>query len=354
MVGSRVEVAGELPGDLGRAAVGDQRVDQCIAAATAEVILTPAQPAQVAGVVDQAEIRARTLARPRARARPGSVSSTTLCSGASSGPGPSTARASAGVLGRDEIRDGARRRGPWPGRAPSGPGRPAPGGRAGRPRPRAHPRSGRASGTAGRTAGWPRGDPRPRQAGTGRGGAAARGRYEPRHQSSAWSFHMFTMLVASVSVVVASRSSSAWTRSPAGELPSHSAPKPSRSMPDGDLRRHQARTAPDPESAQSPRVPSYGHMLVTVRRGGEGGAAGSPSPAAGWCPARRCCRRARPGRRPAAAGPARAGCGTSGAAGPACPACCWRWRPGRSARAGSTWPLTSAQMLVWSNTRWDT
>jgi hypothetical protein len=39
---------------------------------------------------------------------------------------------------------------------------------------------------------------------------------------------MFTMLVARVSVVVASRSSSAWARSPAGDEPSHSAPKPSR------------------------------------------------------------------------------------------------------------------------------
>ena len=42
MVGSRVEVAGELRGDLGRAAVGDQRVDQRIAAGPAEVILAPA------------------------------------------------------------------------------------------------------------------------------------------------------------------------------------------------------------------------------------------------------------------------------------------------------------------------
>jgi hypothetical protein len=42
---------------------------------------------------------------------------------------------------------------------------------------------------------------------------------------------MFTMLVARVSVVVAPRSSPAWARSPAGDEPSHSAPKPSRSMP---------------------------------------------------------------------------------------------------------------------------
>ncbi len=64
----------------------------------------------------------------------------------------------------------------WPGRALWGPGRPAPGCRAGRPRPGARPSSGRASPAAGHTAGSPPGDPRPPPAGTGRGGAAARGR----------------------------------------------------------------------------------------------------------------------------------------------------------------------------------
>ena len=88
MVGSRVEVAGELRGDLGRAAMGDQRIDQPIAAAPAEVIVGPAQPAQVAGVVDQAEMRVHPGPAERAGPVRVAVSSTTLCSGASSGPGP--------------------------------------------------------------------------------------------------------------------------------------------------------------------------------------------------------------------------------------------------------------------------
>jgi hypothetical protein len=61
---------------------------------------------------------------------------------------------------------------------------------------------------------------------------------------------MFTMLVASVSVVVASRSSPAWIRFPAGDEPSHSAPKPSRSMPaaSSGVTRLALRQTPNPPS----------------------------------------------------------------------------------------------------------
>jgi hypothetical protein len=42
---------------------------------------------------------------------------------------------------------------------------------------------------------------------------------------------MFTMLVPTVRVLVASSSSSTWARSPPGELPSQSAPNPACSIP---------------------------------------------------------------------------------------------------------------------------
>ena len=68
-----------------------------------------AQPADQpqAQVEDSVRAPRRTRVRPSARARPGSVSSTTICSGASSGPGPSTARArrvcSGGRLARPQA-----------------------------------------------------------------------------------------------------------------------------------------------------------------------------------------------------------------------------------------------------------
>src|ERR1700733_3853937 len=56
MVGARLEMLAELGGNLVAGAPGDQRVDQRVAAAVAQVLLAPAQTAQVAGVVDQPEV----------------------------------------------------------------------------------------------------------------------------------------------------------------------------------------------------------------------------------------------------------------------------------------------------------
>src|SRR6202034_2031556 len=58
VVSARLEMLVELGGNLVAGAPGDQRVDQRVAAAVRQVLLAPAQAAQVAGVVDQTEVRA--------------------------------------------------------------------------------------------------------------------------------------------------------------------------------------------------------------------------------------------------------------------------------------------------------
>src|SRR6202034_2990341 len=70
VVGARLEMLVELGGNLIAGAPGDQRVDQRVAAAVAQVLLAPAQAAQVAGVVDQPEVWAL---HPRAADRAGSL-----------------------------------------------------------------------------------------------------------------------------------------------------------------------------------------------------------------------------------------------------------------------------------------
>jgi|GEM_PF-7092832 len=56
MIGAGVEVLAQAGGHVRRAAVHGQRVDQRIAAGTAQVIVAPAEPAQVARVIDQAQV----------------------------------------------------------------------------------------------------------------------------------------------------------------------------------------------------------------------------------------------------------------------------------------------------------
>ena len=63
MVRARVQVRGDAAGDRRRVAVHRERVDQRVTAAVGEVSVRPAQPAQVAEVVGQAEIR---VLHPRA------------------------------------------------------------------------------------------------------------------------------------------------------------------------------------------------------------------------------------------------------------------------------------------------
>ena len=57
VVRARVQVRGDAACDRRRVAVHRERVDQRVTAAVGEVIVRPAQPAQVAEVVGQAEIR---------------------------------------------------------------------------------------------------------------------------------------------------------------------------------------------------------------------------------------------------------------------------------------------------------
>ncbi len=45
MVGAGVEMLGKLRGHLTWAAVGDERVDQRVAAASAQILVAPAEPA---------------------------------------------------------------------------------------------------------------------------------------------------------------------------------------------------------------------------------------------------------------------------------------------------------------------
>ena len=228
MVGARVEVLGEPGRHLLAAAVGDQRVDERVAAAVAQVLVAPAQAAQVAGVVDQPEVRAAAPSGARSRAPAAGRSPAPP-----SAPGPAAARgrgwrAPGGCARAGPGREWRRRSAPRPGAAPSGPARPAPGCRPGRRRRAARRHSSRASRRAWRTAAWPRGGPRPRRAGTGRGGGPRPGANDAATMCAS-SCHMFTMLVATVRVVVASRICSGAVSWPLGEPPSHSVPKPSRS-----------------------------------------------------------------------------------------------------------------------------
>jgi hypothetical protein len=62
VISARLQVRGDAAGDRLRIAVQDQRIDQRVATAVGEVGVGPAQPAQVAEVVGQAEVR---LLHPR-------------------------------------------------------------------------------------------------------------------------------------------------------------------------------------------------------------------------------------------------------------------------------------------------
>ena len=92
VVGAGLEVLVEPSPDLRVVAGDDQGVDQPVAALARDVLGGEAEPPQVRGVVRQAQVRL-TDSRPRARARAGSASRTTRCSGASSLPGPRMPRA---------------------------------------------------------------------------------------------------------------------------------------------------------------------------------------------------------------------------------------------------------------------
>ena len=83
------------PSDDLRRASPTRRSRRPAVAGTVDVVVAPTQPAQVVGVVRQAQVRGHVTGGRSSRALAGSVSNTTACSGASSASGPSASRATA-------------------------------------------------------------------------------------------------------------------------------------------------------------------------------------------------------------------------------------------------------------------
>ena len=132
VVGAGVEVRLDASRDGRLVAPHHDVVDQAVAAPVGEVLLGEAEPAPVVHVVAGSCRYTERPSRAMARARAASVSSTTCCSGSSSGPSPKDLACARRVLRRDQVRVGTGRHGREPAPASWARARRAPDGRRAR------------------------------------------------------------------------------------------------------------------------------------------------------------------------------------------------------------------------------